>query len=1413
MGPCNRSVALLALVLLWATSVAEAAPLTWNLTGVVFDDGAPASGSLTYDADTNTLLQWNIDVVGAPTFEDCTYSDTTGLPADPPSATQLTFVSPCFDDNRRLVLDFAQPLTNAGGTSFIQGTSVESFQGGGNPRNVSEGSVTASAPAPRTDEFDTGLRLPAVNVYSDPIILPTGANRLAAKILSGPGHLMAFEFIVSYTSTESSDLPLGRKWTHNYNWRAEDLGNGAVRVKQGDGAADYYDAAGGGAFTPQQPGVPEPLVQNPDNTYTWISTEDDTYSFSPDGKLTSIVDSNGNAFAFAYDVNDRLATVTDATGAVATFSYDGNDRITTVDYAGIESATFSYTGADLTSFIEPGPITSAFTYDVDGNMLTATLAGTQMASNTYSVDGRVISQTNANGTVKTIAYSTGGGGESVATITDGVSNTQTRAYGEGSAMTSWLDVLGGTWTATHDANGDELTITDPLGQTSTKTYDANGNLLTDTDALGNTQSFTYDVDGNIATSTDPLGQVMSFTYDAAGNLASVTDQNGDTTAFDYTTTGIRGMVAASHDRHGHTTSQTWTPSGELESLTDPLGDTVNFAYDSLGRMTALTDPIGNTYQFDYDAAGNPVTSTDPLGNVTTKTFDGRGLLTGETEANGATSTAAYTPSGDLQSITDPLGNVYIYEYDGERRPTKRINPLGNETQYAWNPAGHISSTTDALGNTVSASYNVGGNLTSFTDPRGGVKTFAYDAVNQLVTDTNALGQTISNSYDARGQLSSTTNRRGQTISYDYDPAGRRTTTTLSDNNTITHTWAAGSNLLSLLGPGGLTSHTYDDGERLTSRTDEFGNTIQYNYDSRGNVTQIIYSDGKSVQYAYDALSRLTQVVDWAGRTTTYTYNNVGVLVATQLPDGSSVQHSADLAHRTSSLTDIGRNGKTIFRSVHTRDGLGNTVSETVQSPVWPTAGMTATNRTFTHNAANQLTAEGATPFSNDADGNLIAGPVAGVPIGMTYNDRSQLTMAGPDSYQYDATGLRKASVVNGVARRYIWDTNRNDFARMLEEHDGNGNIVARYVHGNGLISREDTSGNLRVYHYDTRGSTIALTNSAGVITDMYAYDPYGRVVQRLGVTPNPFTYNGRDGVIDDGNGLYFSRIRVYAPELMRFVQADMIALGHLMSTQTLNRYCFARGNPIELHDPRGDVPAAVGAFAIGAGVGFGGQVAANVASGNRDISFGENGIFYNTPGAALGGGITGALDVYAITVGPLGLAGSSALGAAVGNTTNQLLNVYVFGSQNKFDPIDLGVETGTAFVLGGVTGVIGKYADEADPSGKVYQIFANSAQEAIEINGHGVATVIRTVTQSAKANKFVSNVLVRGSRAGIEHHRMISRTVSPPASSAYNWSKRTGRKVGGFFSSNKAGKAKRNKAGRSITRKARKIGKKIKGWF
>jgi RHS repeat-associated protein len=118
----------------------------------------------------------------------------------------------------------------------------------------------------------------------------------------------------------------------------------------------------------------------------------------------------------------------------------------------------------------------------------------------------------------------------------------------------------------------------------------------------------------------------------------------------------------------------------------------------------------------------------------------------------------------------------------------------------------------------------------------------------------------------------------------------------------------------------------------------------------------------------------------------------------------------------------------------------------------------------------------------------------------------------------------------------------------------------------GLIG-EESAGNYFSYHFDYRGSTIAITNITGQLVDSVEYSPFGVVLSQP-IFDTPFLFNGLYGVMTDGNNLNYMRARYYSADLRRFVNQDVL-LGNVADGQSLNRFAFVTGNPVSFVDPFG----------------------------------------------------------------------------------------------------------------------------------------------------------------------------------------------------------------------------------------------------
>jgi YD repeat-containing protein len=181
----------------------------------------------------------------------------------------------------------------------------------------------------------------------------------------------------------------------------------------------------------------------------------------------------------------------------------------------------------------------------------------------------------------------------------------------------------------------------------------------------------------------------------------------------------------------------------------------------------------------------------------------------------------------------------------------------------------------------------------------------------------------------------------------------------------------------------------------------------------------------------------------------------------------------------------------------TLDLTGNITKEIRNEPLSPTRS--EISEVYNHGNANELLDHTSTPgefstYTHDPDGNLTQRSAVSGTDTYSYDSRNQITSYTRNgttvSHVYDGVGRRVARTESGTETRFVLDTIVPLF-RVLQETDDAGVVQASYVYGRGLIERIDTSDEAQVHHYDSRGSTIALSNLGGSVTDRIAYGPSG----------------------------------------------------------------------------------------------------------------------------------------------------------------------------------------------------------------------------------------------------------------------------------------------------------------------------------
>ena len=252
------------------------------------------------------------------------------------------------------------------------------------------------------------------------------------------------------------------------------------------------------------------------------------------------------------------------------------------------------------------------------------------------------------------------------------------------------------------------------------------------------------------------------------------------------------------------------------------------------------------------------------------------------------------------------------------------------------------------------------------------------------------------------------------------------------------------------------------------------------------------------------------------------------------------------------LTNLSDN--TTSEEVYAYDAAGNITSCTVSNGA----------NTFVYDQNNRLISYNGQAVTYDMDGNMLSATLNGTQMSFVYDSANRLISAGGNTYTYNVEDVRVRNLCGESETTYAYNTNGRLSQLLVKTTDG---IVTKYVYGLGLIG-EETSGSFKTYHFDYRGSTAAITDINGNVTDTFEYDTYGNLVSRTGTSVVIFLYNGRDGVVTDDNGLIYMRARYYSPELRRFINADIIA-GEIFNAVTLNRYAYANGNPVSNIDPFG----------------------------------------------------------------------------------------------------------------------------------------------------------------------------------------------------------------------------------------------------
>jgi RHS repeat-associated protein len=338
----------------------------------------------------------------------------------------------------------------------------------------------------------------------------------------------------------------------------------------------------------------------------------------------------------------------------------------------------------------------------------------------------------------------------------------------------------------------------------------------------------------------------------------------------------------------------------------------------------------------------------------------------------------------------------------------------------------------------------------------------------------------------------------------------------------------------------------------TGMSHENGIQTAYAYDELNRLTSLTHKDSANVtlrDFSYTLLAngRREKITEANGRVTDYTFDDVYRLTQETIFDPVNPSHNA----------------------AYTYDKVGNRTFEVING----------VSTAYTIDANDRLIQTGGTVYTHDAQGNTLTETLDGNVTSYSYNAKQELTASVKEgittAYLYNVNGMRVGQGNATNQTLYTLDTNRA-YAQVVQETT-DGAPAVTYTYGDDLVSQKRDT--LSTYHYDGLGSTRALSNELGGLSDSYDYDVFGEVLNQTGSTQNNYLFTGEQ--FDSNLDQYYLRARYYDQGIGRFTQMDTW-MGNNSDPVTLHKYLYGNVDPVNFVDPSGNF--GLGSFSAAARV-------------------------------------------------------------------------------------------------------------------------------------------------------------------------------------------------------------------------------------
>lgn len=848
------------------------------------------------------------------------------------------------------------------------------------------------------------------------------------------------------------------------------------------------------------------------------------------------------------------------------------NTITVFDGSGNQKAqqTFGYdeTAVTATSGVPQhvaitgsrGNLTSASKWlDTTGANLTTTMA--------YEDTGNVLTSTDPGGHTTQFSYTDN--------FTDLV-NRSSHAYVTQVTLpdTSSPTLAHHIVKAQYDANtGRAMSVWDQNNNQTTFAYDSMLRLVQTNSPDGGRTTVVFDTFNQSHTETKIDASRITYAYtlfDSYGRPSRTARTSGETTPYDqqdfcYNSSGQLSFQAYSYQGNGFGDPKVCSGAGDT------------FAYDGLGRVTQVTHSDASNVQFSYNGRAQQIRDegNGSFNVMRVQQSNALGQLTGVCEVTAA-------------NLLGNGGTVASCGLD--------ITATGFLTQYAYNTLGNLTTVTQGTLVNRTLSYDSLSRLTSESHPEwgSGAMTYTYNSDSLMTKRTRP----------APNQTNPATT---VDTTYAYDEMHRLRTKTYSDGSTPLATFNYDETA-----PLGFTaSNTL---ERLSSEIAANAKSA-FSYDALGRVlnnwqctpqtcpTPAFYQ----LSYGYDLFGDVTSASNGAGVTFSYSYNAAPSLMGMS----SSL---VDATHPATLLSNVhyGRFGVT-------GDTLGNNLAETFgynnlgafnsysTSPTTPysfTLGFAPDgnitsandnvngNWTYSYDQFNRMTGstQNTAPqtYVYDRYGNRLQQGSSGYVFdnnnhisgsGVTYDALGNITNDGFHTYTYDAES-RLIKVDGSASLVYQYDAEgRRVHAPTYESvYDLNGRAITLFgltgiwnygeIYAGGRHLATYSMNTTNFLHTDWLGTRRAATDVNGAITDTCTGLPFGDGINCIGTEWNFNRFT--DYVHDSESNLEHSLFRQYSSTQGRFMTPDPYAGSmDLTNPQSMNRYPYVVGNPINFTDPLG----------------------------------------------------------------------------------------------------------------------------------------------------------------------------------------------------------------------------------------------------